>query len=67
MMTIYSNEKMSRCTKRLEHDRDRKVFMISLDKELDRINKTMHVVDKIYSGNNLSHCITSSEADRKSF
>lgn len=29
--------------------RGRRGFMISLDKELDRINKTMHAVDEIYS------------------
>lgn len=45
--------------------RDRKGFMISLDKELDRINKTMLVVDKIYSDISLSYCITSSKANRQ--
>lgn len=39
--------------------------MISLDNELDRMNKTMHIADKIYSGIHISHRITSSEADRQ--
>lgn len=64
MMTVYSYKQLQDTLSDYSMVRDRKDFTVSLDKELDRMNE-MHVVDKIYPAISISHCITSSEADRQ--